>query len=53
MRLITPLFNCFSKPCEPDTYCRKPMPNVCRPTAFCNDRAHTQQHRIPRQPHSR
>jgi hypothetical protein len=23
--------HCFPRPCGPDLYCRKPMPNVCRP----------------------
>jgi len=44
--------NCFSRSCGPDTYCRKPMPNVCRPTAFSYDRAYPQQQPIPAQPHS-
>ena len=34
--------HCFPQPCGPDDYCRKPMPNVCRPRAPSHDRAYPQ-----------
>jgi hypothetical protein len=39
--------HCFSRSCGPDTYCRKPMPNVCRPLAFNYDSAYPQQQPMP------
>jgi hypothetical protein len=29
--------NCYPRTCGPDDYCRKPMPNVCRPLARSYD----------------
>jgi hypothetical protein len=34
--------HCFPQSCGPDDYCRKPMPNVCRPSAPTYDRAFPQ-----------
>jgi hypothetical protein len=34
--------HCFPRSCGPDDYCRKPMPNVCRPSAPTYDRAFPQ-----------
>ena len=42
--------DCFPRSCGPDNYCRKPMPNVCRPTPLSYDRADPQQQPITR-PH--
>jgi hypothetical protein len=35
--------HCYPRPCGPDDYCRKPMPNLCRPfvTSHLVDQSYT------------
>jgi hypothetical protein len=42
--------NCFPRSCGPDDYCRKPMPNVCRPWALSYAGAYPQPQTQPQPP---
>lgn len=39
--------DCYPNFCGPDDYCRKPMPNVCRPRFASSNSAYNQPHPAP------
>jgi hypothetical protein len=45
--------HCFSRSCGPDIYCRKPMPNVCRPRSPAFGPYVQSQPKLPPRPPSR
>ncbi len=42
--------DCYPSFCGPDDYCRKPMPNVCRPRFAFSNSAYNQPHPAPATP---
>jgi hypothetical protein len=42
--------HCFPRPCGPDDYCRKPMPNVCRSWPLTHAGAYPQPQPTPPAP---